>query len=212
RAGVVRTAEFLMEKTGTEDGSLSVRDWLTLPEQSLLETVNGEIYFDNYGEISGVRAHLSYYPEDIRRKKLAGQLLLMAQSGQYNYRRCLLHGEAAAAQLAVHEFVRAAVSVIFLLNRRYQPYYKWSFRALRDLPLLSINAVLFEYLLTTDNEEENAEEKYRVIEGIASDVIDVLMDEDLTKAVCGDLEKHAYSVNDSIADPSLRNMHILAGV
>ena len=212
RCGVIRTFEFLMDKTGTPDGNLSLRDWLTLPEQSLLEAVNGEIYFDHYGEISRIREQLSYFPEDIRRKKLAGNLLLMAQSGQYNYRRCLLHGETAAAQLAVHEFVRSAIRVVFLLNRRYQPYYKWAFRALRDLPVLSLLSVLFEYLLTTDNEAENAEEKYNVIEGIASDVIEVLIRESLTKAVCGDLEKHAYSVNDSVADAELRNMHILGGI
>ena len=34
----------------------------------------------------------------------------------------------------------------------------------------------------------------------------------LTKAVCGDLEKHAYSVNDRIADPALRNAHVLTAV
>ena len=212
RNGVIRISEFLSDKTGTPDGNLSVRDWMSLPEQSLLEAVNGRIFFDHYGEITRIREALSYYPEDIRRKKLAGHLLLMAQSGQYNYRRCLAHGETAAAQLAVCEFVRSAVSVIFLLNRRYQPYYKWCFRALRDLPVLSLHAVLFEYLLTTDNEAENAEEKYNVMEGIASDIIDVLSEQSLTKAVCGDLEKHAYSVNDGVSDAALRNMHILAGV
>ena len=71
--------------------------------------------------------------------------------------------------------------------------------------------MLFEYLLTSDN-GENAEEKYNVMEGIASDIIDVLTDQALTKAICGDLEKHAYSVNDGISDASLRNMHILAGI
>ena len=34
----------------------------------------------------------------------------------------------------------------------------------------------------------------------------------LTEAVCGDLEKHAYSVNDHVADAALRNRHILAAV
>ena len=51
-----------------------------------------------------------------------------------------------------------------------------------------------------------------VMEGIASDVIAALMERDMTKAVCGDLEKHAYSVNDQIQDAGLRNMHVLAVV
>ena len=91
------------------------------------------------------------------------------------------------------------MSAIFLLNRAYEPYYKWSFRALRALPKLSIEAELLEYLITTDNDAALAEEKQNVIQGI-------------TKAICGDLEKHAYSVNDMIADPAIRNMHILAAV
>ena len=39
-----------------------------------------------------------------------------------------------------------------------------------------------------------------------------LREKELTDAVCGDLEKHAYSVNDHIRDSNLRNMHILAAV
>ena len=212
RRGVLRIAEWCAEKTGTPDGILTPAAWLSLPEQSLAEAVNGEIFCDAYGELTALRERLHYFPEDVRRKKLAGNLLLMAQSGQYNYQRCLAHGEQAAAQLAVCEFSRAAISAIFLLNRIYQPYYKWSFRALRALPVLSFEAELLDYLLTTDNEPETTAEKYDVIEGIAADLIDCLIDEELTKANCGDLEKHAYSVNDGIADGQVRNLHILAAV
>ena len=212
RHGVFRTAEFFTEKTGSPDGVLTVSQWLTVPEQSLAEATNGEIFFDNYGEVTGIRTALACYPEEIRRKKLAGQLLLMAQSGQYNYLRCIAHGEHAAAQLAAVEFVKSAMAAAFLLSRRYQPYYKWSFRALRALPELPLLAELLEYLLTTDNGPEMAREKSAVMESIAEDVIRTLQAQDLTKATCGDLEKHAYSVNDSIADPDLRNLHILAAV
>ena len=211
RHGVFRTAEFFQEKTGTSDGVLTLSQWLRIPEQSLAEATNGEIFYDGYGEVSRIRAALSVFPPDIRRKKLAGSLLMMGQAGQYNYRRCLQHGETGAAQLAVFDFVRHAMNVIFLLNNVYQPYYKWSFRALRRLPKLSLEAELLEYLLTSDN-DQNAEEKYTVIEGIAADVIDELIHQDLTKAVCGDLEKHAYSLNDSITDSGLRNLHILSAV
>ena len=104
------------------------------------------------------------------------------------------------------------MAVIFLLNNKYKPYYKWSFRALRALPKLSLEAEIMEYLLTTPNGSDTAEEKYYAIEGIAADVIDELAGQNLTNAICGDLEKHAYSVNDGIEDAELRNMHILAAV
>ena len=212
RRGVLRTDEFFTEKIGTPDGGLTAEQWLTVPEQALAEATNGTLFFDNFGEVTQIRQALAAYPEDIRKKKLAGSLLLMAQSGQYNYKRCLSHGEEAAAQLAVFEFVKSAASVIFLLNNTYQPYYKWCFRALRALPKLSLEAEMMEYLLTTGNDTAMAEEKYYAIEGIAADVIDELADQGLTKAICGDLEKHAYSVNDGIQDGSLRNLHILAAV
>ena len=212
RHGVVRTADYFLEKTGSPDGVLTIGQWLSTPSSALAEAVNGALFFDGSGEVARIRASLSRYPADIRKKKLAGHLLLAAQAGQYNYTRCLNHGENGAAQLAAITFVQHAMSVVFLLNEVYEPYYKWSFRALRALPRLSIEAELLEYLITTDNDGQMAQEKYDVIEGICADLIDELIDEGLTQANCGDLEKHAYSVNDSIADGGIRNMHILAGV
>lgn len=212
RHGVVRLADFLQQKTGSPDGILTVGQWLAIPSHALAETVNGRVFHDGPGLLTRARAGLAHYPADIRRKKLAGHLLLAAQAGQYNYVRCLRHGENAAAQLAVFEFARNAMSCAFLLNDTYEPYYKWSFRALRGLPRLPLLAELLEYLITTDNEDSLAKEKYDVIEGIAADIIDELIEQGLTSANCDDLEKHAYSVNDGIADGNIRNMHILDGV
>ena len=212
RRGVLRTAEFFSDKVGAPDGLLTVGQWLAVPEYALAEAVNGEIFFDGPGEVTAIRRRLSAWPEDIRKKKLAGSLLLMGQAGQYNYPRCLSHGEKGAAQLAVGDFVRACMGAVFLLNGVHQPYYKWAFRAMRDLPRLSLLAELLEYLLTTDNDAELAAAKRDVIEGLAADVIGELRRQGLTKADCGDLEKHAYSVNDSIADGGIRNLHVLAAV
>ena len=212
RRGVIRTGEFFRDKVGDPGGVLTLGQWLSLPEQALKEATDGRIFFDGSGLITGIRQGLQKYPDDVFKKRLAGCLLLMAQSGQYNYSRCLRHGEKAAAQLAVIAFVKNAMHAVFLLNGVYMPYYKWAFRAMRELKTLSLEAELMEYLITTDNEEKNAPEKQDVMEGIASDVIEVLIARGLTKAVCGDLEKHAYSVNDTIADPNLRSGSILMAV
>lgn len=212
RNGVIRTEEFYTNKIGSADGKLSVLDWLTISESYLFEATNGEIFFDNYGEFSEIRNRIMNMPEDIRLKKLAGNMLLMAQSGQYNYGRCLSHGETGAAQLAVIEFVNAAMKTVFLLNKKYMPYYKWSFRAMRDLKLFSTFSDSFEYLLMSENDSVTAQTKTDVIEDIASMIIGYLIDNEMTKAICGDLEKHAYSVNDSISDPNIRNMNIFTAV
>ena len=212
RHGVLRTAEVFYEKTGTPDGCLSVEEWLSVPEYALAEAVNGEMFYDGLGQVTAIRKRLAFWPEDVRKKKLAGFVLLMGQAGQYNYGRCLKHGETGAAQLAVTEFVRSAMQTVFLLNRAYMPYYKWSFRAMRRLPKLSLLAELLEYLLTTDNEPDMAREKQTVMESISQDVIEELRAQGLTKEEGQELEKHAYAVNNTVKDGQLRNRHILWAV
>ena len=209
RHGVFRIDEYFMEKIGCPVEQMTMEQWLRLPDYALAEAVNGEVFRDPAGLLTDCRTALREMPEDARRKRLAGRLLLMAQSGQYNYRRCLKHGEAGAAQLAVGEFVKNTLSALFLLNRAYMPYYKWSFRALRALPGGEETDRSLEWLLMTDNGENTAEDKYFCMEGIASQVIDLLQAQGLTEATCGDLEKHAYSVNDGIRDGEIRNRHIL---
>ena len=212
RHGVLRTQDFFMRTVGSADGELTLEQWLSLPEQALAEATNGLVFFDNYGEISRIRDHLRYYPEDIRLKRLAGFLLLMGQSGQYNYERCLRHQEPAAAQLAVTEYVKSCLSVLFLLNRRYQPYYKWVFRALRSLPAGAEHFSLLETLLTTGNEGDLVQKKTNLMESLSSDIIRMLHAQELTRVSSADLERHAYSVNDRIRNAELRNMHILSAV
>ena len=209
RHGVFRIDEYFTDKIGCPAEELTAERWLRLPDYALAEAVNGEVFRDEAGLLTDCRKILREMPEDVRRKRLAGHLLLMAQSGQYNYRRCLKHGETGAAQLAVREFARNTLSAAFLLNRTYMPYYKWSFRALKTLPGGEELGRSLEWLLTTDNSEAMAEDKYFCMEGIASEIIGRLQEQGLTEAVCGDLEKHAYSVNDGIRDGNIRNLHIL---
>lgn len=209
RSGVIRTADFYSSAVGAPDGDLSIDAWLHIPDSALAEATNGEVFFDGYGEFSQIRKALAHMPEDARLKRLAGNLLLMAQAGQYNFVRCLRHGEYEAAQFACTEFVTAAMKSLFLLHGRYMPYYKWSFRSLREIEP-TVADRLSSLLVGNNSDTSDAERKYDTIEEIAADVITMLTDRGLTKAVCGDLEKHAYSVNDRIADGDVRNIHILS--
>lgn len=213
RNGVLRTSEFYLQAVGSANGELSVEQWLDLPDYALAEAVNGEIFFDNYGEFSKIREKLICMPDDIKLKRLAGNLLIMAQSGQYNFVRCMKHGEAEGAQLACVEFVNAAMKATFLLQDRYMPYYKWSFRALRGLVGTAELSEKLSFLLFGDNRDATvADQKYDIIEKISSDTIELLRERELTEAICGDLEKHAYSVNDRISDSNVRNLNILIAV
>lgn len=212
RNGVIRITDFYNEKVGSADGQQSLQKRLMIPDNFMFEATNGEIFLDNYGKFTRIRKNLAHIPEDVRLKKLAGNLLVMAQAGQYNYCRCLSHGEVGAAQLAVFEFAQAAMKTVFLINRKYMPYYKWCFRAFRNLEHFSTLSDSLEYLITSENDEKTSLIKTEVIEDISKMIIDYLIDNQMSKAICNDLEKHAYSVNDLISDPTIRNMNIFSAV
>ena len=211
RNGVMRTADFYTAKTGSPNGELTVNEWLAIPDEALAEAVNGEVFTDNYGQFTEIRSLIINMPQDVKLKRIAGNLLLMAQSGQYNYRRCLEHGEPEAAQLACSEFVNSAMKVYFLLNGGYKPYYKWCFRALQEinggLPL----AERLSYVLMADHSNKAiAEKKYAVIEEISEQFISCLQKHNIAETAGSDLERYAYLVNDRISDSYIRTMHILA--
>ena len=208
RRGVIRIEDFAAERLGgypMTDGQ-----WLSVPSYSLAEAVNGQIWYDGYGLMSEIRARVADMPEDVRLKRLAGHLLLMAQSGQYNAERCIAHGERAASQLAIGEFVNSSLESVFLLNRSYMPYYKWSFRALRNLPKLSELYEPLEYLLLGDGEDING--KLFTIGEVCHAVQEELRMQNITTMECDDMEKHAYSVNDHIKDSGIRSLGILFSV
>ncbi len=212
RHGVLRMEEFFLTKTGTPDGNLSPKQWFYVPEQSLLEATNGAVFADPYGQFTAIREKLHYFPEDVWRKKLAGHLLLMGQAGQYNYPRCIARGETAAAQLAVFEFVQSALHIIYLLNHAYMPYYKWCFRGLQHLPRLGELAKDLEYLISSGNADQTAQQKAEKLEEICQKTADELCAQNLTTLHSNEMEPLAYALNDTIADHNIRNLHILHGV
>lgn len=212
RHGVIRMGEFFKSRTGNERGELGLSDWFFVPEQSLLEATGGKVFYDGLGEFSAIRERLSYMPEDVRLKKLAGNLLIMGQSGQYNYARCAARGESGAAQLALAEFVKSAINVVFLLNKRYVPYYKWSFRALGELEILSQLGESLEYLISSGNTAAEVERKQAEIERVCAAVSAALTRAELSDFGGNEAEAHAYAVNRKIQDGNIRNLHIMYAI
>ena len=213
RRGVIRTADFYKEKTGSSDGTLCKEQWLNIPEHYLLEATNGEVFIDNLGEFSKIREKLSYFPQDIRLKKLAGNLLLMAQSGQYNYPRCIRRKETASAQLSVYEFTKSAINVLFLLAKKYAPYYKWTFRALREVSVeYSEISEKLEFLISSGNDTDVADKKSNIIQDVCGFILKELVSQNLTDEDKPEMELLSYQVNDKIADAEIRNSHVLSAV
>ena len=134
RVGVFEISDFYSRWIGSQQPPKDDMYWLYLPEHKIAAAVNGEVFEDNLGRFSAIRNSLKeYYPEDVRIKKIAARVAAMAQSGQYNYSRCMRRSDSVGASMALAEFIKNTLSLIYLLNRCYCPYYKWQFHGLKQM-------------------------------------------------------------------------------
>ena len=227
RVGVHAIDVFYRNHIGRPEAPSTLVEWLVIPEFRLASAVNGCVFHDSHGEFSRIRnALLAFYPEDVRIKKIAARAALMAQSGQYNYARCMCRGETTAAYLALAEFINTTISMVFLLNKRYTPFYKWMHRAMRDLPVLAeVSRRIGELSLTGIHTEswrtDSPAEKLRtlnvldrnvvLVEEICALVKERLQQEGLTESDEDFLAVHAEHVTRHIRDARLRSLHITEG-
>ena len=206
--GVMTISDFYRQYTGRCGAPEALEDWLYTPSHYLAEAVNGEVFCDPLGEFTRIRDIIKNgMPEDVRLKKIASCAFYMAQYGQYNYSRCLAHGERGAAALALSEFVKKGIEMVFLLNRSHMPYYKWAFRAMRDLQIMGQYTSVLEGLLSP--EKPCCERAKNDIERYCSLVVAELKSQGISVAESDYLESHAYNINERIADHRLRNMPIM---
>lgn len=211
RRGVCRADAFYQQIVGNPHGITKLTDWFFIPDHALATATNGEVFFDGDGAFSAVRKGLLDMPTDVRKKKLAGTLLLMGQAGQYNYPRCLSHHDPGAAQLAITEFVRQALRACFLLSNRHMPYYKWQFRALQECADFAFLSDTFSFLISSDNNEVFVKTKTELVADTISNMLQHIRNKGWSTLTCNGAEQHAYAINDSIENENIRALHILYG-
>ena len=213
RTGVFEIGQFYRQFIGFNHVPVDWREWRVIPEANLAIATDGEIFTDPTGEFTAFREGLQqFYPEDIRLKKIACRCMLMAQSGQYNFMRCIRRSELVAAQYAEAEFINTAISMVFLLNKQYKPFYKWMHRALRALPVLG-NAIyhLCSDLATSHTVESGRkvyERKSDLMEAICRHIIGELKRQELTDSGSDFLLDHGPLVQSKIQDPAIKSMSV----
>lgn len=210
RTGAMSIDSFYFRYTGLKRAPIDNMEWFRIPEHFLATVTNGQVFMDRLGRFTEIRtALLSYYPEDVLRKKLAARCAVMAQAGQYNYPRCIKRGERQAAYLACAEFIKAALSAVYLLNRRYMPFYKWSFRGAQELPLLKDAVSGLRRLSLTDDAGAHDSEKQELIESICIEVIQEMNRQRLTFVTETFMEAQALDLMKGVKDTRIASMHIL---
>lgn len=227
RVGVHETGTFYQSFIGSRKVPESLLEWLYIPEGYLATATNGKVFVDNLGEFSAIRGKLlEFYPEDVRKKKIAARAAVMAQSGQYNYARLMKRGEYVGASLALSEFIKNTISMVHLLNKRYMPFYKWSFKSMTTLPKLKEVQEKVNTLATMEFQQEawqgvsadsyvytlnQKDKKVVLIEEICAMVAAELQAQDLTGRQDAFLENHTMEIMSRIQDETIRARHVMEG-
>lgn len=208
--GVFVTGDFYRRYTGCDGAPKTWQDWLYTNSAYFAEATNGEVFRDDLGEFTKIRNEILHgMPEDVRIKKIGSCALKAAQSGQYNYARCLAHGEEGAAMLALCEFVTNAIELAFLLNRKHCPYYKWALRSMDGLDKFAELKQPLEYLLTADNDKAGQSVKKAIVEDISLALANEINAQFDLGVEGGFLEPYAYAIQKRIKNSDIRNLHIV---
>ena len=132
-----------------------------------------------------------------------------------------------AAAHALNEFVINTISMVFLINKRYMPYYKWMHRAMLDLPVLgqevggllkelvengvSMDAWDCEVLENAPQALNSADRNVLLIEQICRLVAEELRRENLSSETNSFITLHGMSLMSRIRDPQIRSLHLMEG-
>ncbi len=103
---------------------IALTDWLTFPQQRLLELVSGDVYHDGMGELRKVRQKLLYYPKDVWLYLLAAQWTRISQEEAFVGRTGDV-GDELGSQVIAARMVREIMKLAFLMEKQYVPYSKW---------------------------------------------------------------------------------------
>lgn len=191
RVGALCLEDFYKEILGTETLPQTDAQWLMIPEEALATAVNGCVFEDRLGQFSVFRdGLLGYYPDRVWRRKLADALARAAQAGQYNYARAMQRGERVAAELALNEFVRESMHLVYLLNRTYAPFYKWMHRGLCELPTGGEIGDMLALLYQTDSEADRT----LIIEAVCNVLVQILNEKKLSARKDNFLQNHVEEV------------------
>ncbi|MBO6061994.1 MAG: DUF4037 domain-containing protein [Clostridia bacterium] len=187
---------------------LTEEQWLSLDHSCLKTATNGEVFRDDLGVFTAFRNYLAgYYPERVRRARIASELHEYASAFQVNYARCMSRGDTVAAELCRARGLASAMELFFLIKSEYLPYYKWTYRALseldeegaltaklRELSLTRISPEAWEGTRYRPNRQNYKDRIVSLSEEIASELESMLAEAGLIRVRGRYLEAHVEAV------------------
>ena len=201
---ILATSQFYKHYTNNENGPESVEDYLQLEDHFLATACNGHVFLDYDSEFVKIRLRLlSHYPKDIWLKRMAYTCNMIAQSGQYNYPRCLKRQDYTGAALALSQFIEQYSQAIHLINKKYQPFYKWISRSLFECDILGDETIgNFKELL--ESQSMDFKKKVDRINQMCFQLVIYFNENDLSESKIDFLTYQATELMKKIKDKKLR--------
>ncbi len=102
---------------------ITYADWLTFPQQSLLEATAGELYFDQI-DFEKIVNKFKYFPEEVWVYIYGHQWGYIGDEEMYMGRDGEI-GDELGSSLIASRMVNNIMKLCFLFEKRYYPYSKW---------------------------------------------------------------------------------------
>jgi hypothetical protein len=165
---LMTVADFLEWELGlTAVDATNARDWLTFPEQKLLEITAGAVYYDGLEELAPLRQFLAYYPHDVWVYRLAAQWQRISQEEAF-VGRCGDVGDELGSRIVAARLARDVMRLCFLLERCYAPYSKWLGTAFTRLACAELLAPRLTAVLAASTWTERHESLADVYQAVAT--------------------------------------------
>lgn len=158
RCGVSKIGDFYEKYTGYKLPPKTVGEWIEIDDYKLATVTNGAIFKDNEDKFSTIRSEFANIPETVRRVKISRELAAMAQTGQSNYERAMARKDFVTANICISEFMQHTMKIVYLLNRKYAPYYKWMLKGMKELEILPEVSAVLKALADLPDQRENWED------------------------------------------------------
>ncbi|MHA1708063.1 MAG: DUF4037 domain-containing protein [Candidatus Heimdallarchaeaceae archaeon] len=124
RIEICTTKRYLKEKLAIDSLKMSEKEWLLLPDQSLLEFTQGKLFYDTLGELKEARKRVSYFPENVWKFKILSEWEHIKQEIAFHGRTGEVKDELGS-RVEASRLVRYIMRLAIILSKKYLPYEKW---------------------------------------------------------------------------------------
>ena len=125
---------FFSNQIGVDICKLSLKDWLLIPEQVLIELTSGKVFSDGLEKLNRYRELLRYFPLDIQKLRLAAFWNCIANEEPF-VGRAIRTNDLYSVKLITNRIINYLMKICFIYAKEYIVYSKWFGRKFNELPI-----------------------------------------------------------------------------